>query len=205
MMLVTSHYIYLLIQIISVVSQSIMKVYIHNQCSNVDLVSPTYINGDGLKCYRPPDYKVCTGDTMRLGFIIKSDSMSYGALIYKLQRRQSHESTEICEDASSATQLLVVWESSKFEGSHVNVLLVEYEKRFSWNEDELGNLYNKNRSWFKKYSGTISDTWFLDDNMTLKTTFRVVGLKGIHELIISISEIEGDGYAMRPLRLNIER
>src|SRR5690606_4638740 len=85
------------------------KLNIHNQCMNVDLVSPTYITGIELECYRPPDHKVCAGDTMQSGFIIKFNDAPYGVLVYRLQRKQLYESTEISEDASSTIQLLVIW------------------------------------------------------------------------------------------------
>jgi hypothetical protein len=86
-----------------------MKVNIHNQCSNAYLISPTYITSYELECHRPPDYKVHAEDKMRSGFIIKWDYESYGVLIYKLQRRRSHEFTEINEDTSDAAHILLVW------------------------------------------------------------------------------------------------
>jgi hypothetical protein len=98
----------------SISIQSSFKLNIHSQCLNVDLISPVYITNDGLECYRAPGHRVCAGDAMRPSFILyTSCNKSNGALIYKLQRRQSYESIEISKDTSGAAYLLVVWEISE--------------------------------------------------------------------------------------------
>jgi hypothetical protein len=75
----------MLIHATSVKLRPTMKVNIHNQCLNVDLVSSIYTIGNGLECYKSPDYRVYAGNIMRSGFIInKSDDASYGVLICKL-------------------------------------------------------------------------------------------------------------------------
>jgi hypothetical protein len=107
-----------------------IKLNTHNQCLDIDLVSPTYFIYCDLKCYKSPDYKVYAGDTTRSGFIIKSPDMHNGVLIYGLQREQSHKYTEIGEDTSITVYLLVVWDISKSEGLCANVLLIEYDKGF---------------------------------------------------------------------------
>jgi hypothetical protein len=102
---------------------------IHNQCLNVDLVSPIYAVDYMLEYHSVPDYKVCAGDTTRSDFIIINfGNESRGALIYRLQRKQTHKSIEFDKDTSSATHLLVVWKFSEFDGLHANVLLVEHDK-----------------------------------------------------------------------------
>jgi hypothetical protein len=117
----------MLMYTVSLSIQPSFKLNIHNQCLNVDLISPTYI-ADKLECHRPPDYKVCVGDTMRSGFIIKSDDMSCGILICRLKRKKAHESTEISEDTSNSACLLVVWEIFRSKGLYADVLLVEHDK-----------------------------------------------------------------------------
>jgi hypothetical protein len=166
-----------------------VKLNIHNQCLNVDLVSPTYITDSWLECHRPPNYKVCAGDTMRSSFIIKPNHELYGALIYKLQR-QTHASTEIDEDTLNTAHLLVFWEIYKFEWLRTDVLLVEHDKGFDWNKDDLEDLYHKNSDQFRYFTNSDTDIWSLDDNIALMTTFKAVGEDCI--LDITISEIERD-------------
>jgi hypothetical protein len=79
------------------------KLNIHNQCLNVDLVSPTCITGEELDCHRSPDYNVGTNDIMRSAFIIRWTNASYGILIYKLKKKQPHGYTETDEDTSNIT------------------------------------------------------------------------------------------------------
>jgi hypothetical protein len=82
--------------------------------------------------------------------------------------------------------------------------LVEHAKGFTWNENKLKKLYNENRSWLKKYDGIVSDTWFMDDNMVLRTTFSARDLKITPELSISVPE-EKDDCAMIPIWITTKR
>jgi hypothetical protein len=59
----------------------------------------------------------------------------------------------------------------------VCVVLIEHTKEFTWNKNELRKLYYENHSWLRRYNDTISDTWMIDDVMTLKTTFEVKNLE----------------------------
>jgi hypothetical protein len=172
---------------------------IHNHCSNVDLVSPIYNIDIDLECHRPPDYKVCAGDTMSSGFIIKSDGVSYGALIYRLQRKWSHRSIKIGKCTSSIAQLLVVWRISKFKELYADVLLVEHSERF--NKDNLKVLYHKNINQFRLCPDSATVTWSLDDNTTIMTTFKI--MNGGHVLDIIISELERDSCAKKPAHIKL--
>jgi hypothetical protein len=194
-----------LICAVSLHIQPSFKLNIHNQCWNVGLVSPIYVAGDGLECHRPPDYKAYTGDIMRSGFIInKLDDTSCGVLIYKLQRRRTHESTEIGKDTLNDVYLLVVWRVSGSKELYADVLLMEHTKALTWGEGRLNKLYYKNHNRLKKCTDTISDTWSMDDNMILKMTFSARSLKGNPELSISISE-ERDEHARRPFNIDLTR
>jgi hypothetical protein len=189
---------------VSLSIRSLVKLNIHDQCLNVGLVSPIYITGNGLECHKPPAYRVYAGETMRSGFIInKSDDMFYGVLIYRLQRRWTHESTDIGKDAISAAHLLVVWRISEFNELYADVLLIEHTKAFTWDEDNLKKLYYENYDRLKGYAGTISNTWLID-NMVLRTTFSARNLRGNPKLSISISE-ERDDYAASPFCIDLTR
>jgi hypothetical protein len=101
-----------------------------------------------------------------------------------------------------------------------HVILIEHTREHAWNKDELKKLYDKNHDRLKKYSGTISDTWLVN-NIALKTSLKLRGMRGDalnifkvrrvrnmkenFELSISISEEERDEYAMRPLCVDLER
>jgi hypothetical protein len=193
-----------LMHAVSLSIQPSFKLDIHNRCSNIDLVTPMYVTGDGLECYRTPGYKVYTSDIMRSSFIIKSNNKSYGVIIYRLQRRQKHESAEISKDTSSDIYLLVVWRISESNELYANVLMIEHIKTLIWNEDNLNKLYRENHDRLKKCTDTMSDTWFMDNNVALKTTFSTSDLKGNHELSISISE-ERDEYAIKPFCIDLTR
>jgi hypothetical protein len=165
------------------------------------LTSPTYITSDGLENHRPPNYKVYAGNTMRTGFIIKSDRMSYGALIYKIQKRQPHESTEINEDTSSAAHLLVVWRISESKKLYADVLMVVHDKILD--KDDLRELYRKNFDRFRLCPDAATKTWLLDDNTALMTTLNI--MKKEHVLDITLSEVEKDNNAREPAHIHPER
>jgi hypothetical protein len=177
-----------LIYTISLSMQPTFKLVIHNQCLNVDLVSPVYVTSDGLECHRPPTYKVYTEDIMRSAFINNLSNASYGVLIYELQTRLPRRSTETGEDTLNDVDLLVIWKLPESKELRADVLLVKHTKEFTWNEDKLRQLYYENRSRLKGCNGTTSNTWFMDDNMSLRTTFRAKDLKGNPELSIFIFE-----------------
>jgi hypothetical protein len=179
-----------------------VKLNIHNECSNVDFVSLTYATGYGLDCYRLPDYKVRVSDTMRFGFIIKSFSRSYGALICKLQRRQSHNSIKINKDTPNAAHLLVVWEAHEYE-LRVDALLVEDDKRLDWNTSNLGVLHEKNSNLFRLCSHFGTETWILDDDAALVTAFEIVNEGFL--LNMTISEVEKYNCARMPAHVDPER
>jgi hypothetical protein len=179
------------------------KLNIRNQCLNVDLVFPTYITSEELDCHRPPNYEVYAGDTMRSGFIITSDDASYGALMYELQRNQSHESTEISEDISSTIHLLVVWEISESEELCADVLLVEHDEGIDWDKYDLEEVYRKNSSRFRLCLDSTIETWLLDDNTVLMTTFEIMNRS--HILDITITEVERDNNTRMPAHIDLER
>jgi hypothetical protein len=193
----------MLIYTVSLHTLSSVKLNIHNQCLNADLLSPTYVTGDELECHRPPDHKVCTCNTMRSAFIIKLDAKSYGALIYRLRRKQSHESTGTVKDTSSVACLLIVWEISGSKELCADVLLVKHRKGFEWNKDNIGKLCSENSGKFRTFYDSATETWSLDDNVALMATFEIMNEN--HILNITISEVERDYCAKTPVHINLKR
>jgi hypothetical protein len=178
------------------------KLNIHNQCLNVDLVSPTYIIDNGLECHRLPDYKVYAGDTIRSGFIIKSNDVSAGFLIYKIQRKKLHKSTRISEDTPSTTHLLVMWVISGSE-LRTDILLVEHDERLEWNKDNLRKLCFENSGRFRLFSDFVEETWSLNDNVVLMTRSKIMSESCTLDIIIS--EAEKDDNTRMLAHINLER
>jgi hypothetical protein len=192
-----------LIYALSLPIQPSVKLSLHNQCLNVDLISPTYITGEELECYKPPDYKACVGNTISSSFIIKSGNESDGALICKLQKKRMHGSTEAGEDTSSATHLLVVWKISKSNELYVDVLLVEHDKVFDWDKDNLKYLYHKNFGRFKWFTDSATEKWLWDNDVALMITSEIMNEGQL--LNVTISEVERDNGMKTPLHIDLER
>jgi hypothetical protein len=85
----------------------------------------------------------------------------------------------------------VVWRTSKFK-SYANVLLVEYDKGFDWDKNNLKQFYRKNIDQFRLYPAPVTGTWLLDDNTALMTTFEI--MYEDHILNITISEVKKHNY-----------
>jgi hypothetical protein len=178
------------------------KLDIYNQCSNIDLVSLVYIIDNKLEWHRAPNHKVCAGDTMRSGFIIKLDDGAGGALTYRLQRKQKYKSTQVNEDTSSTVQLLVIW-SIESMNLYADVLLVEHDKRLDWSKDNLRNFYKMNVGHFMLYPDSTTETWSLNDNIALMITSEIMS-EG-RTLSIIITEIERYNDVRIPAHINLER
>jgi hypothetical protein len=193
----------ILIYALSLWFQTSFKLNIHNQCPNVDLVSLIYVTNDNLECHRPLEHEVYSGDTITSGFIIKSDDVFNGAIIYRIQRRQAHESAEISEDTSSTVHILVVWEDSESKKLYADALLVEHDKEFNLNKDNLEELHSKNINQFRLCPDSATEIWSLDDNITLMTTFKIMNSDCI--LDITISEVERDNNTRIPVHIDLEK
>jgi hypothetical protein len=183
-------------------------VTIHNQCLNIELISSVYF-GNGVACPKLFDQQIDIDATMRIWFEINTTQDEFeGCLLYKLQRNLHDQYsmdtsiTEINRNEVTQVYMLVAWKM-KDSKPFVRVVLVEHTKEFVWNEDKLKKLYDRNCGWLKKYNDIISDTWFIDTDAILKTTFKVKELEKNFELSISISEEERNDYAMKPLRVDL--
>jgi hypothetical protein len=186
-------------------------VTIHNPCSNIELVSPVYF-GNGAVCPKLSEQQIDIGTEMNASFEIYATQDEFeGALLYKLQKYVESDNRcnmdtlamETDKNEAKCVQLLVAWKV-KDSKPFLYVVLVEHVKEFTWDEDALRKLYNKNHNRLKEYDDTESDKWLMDNNMVLKISFKLRGSKGNFELSISISEEERNDY-MRPLCVNLER
>jgi hypothetical protein len=198
--------------IISLDLQLLLCVTIYNQCSNTKLASPVYF-GNGISFPTPPNQQIDTNTKMRVYFEINATQDNFeGALLFKLQRyvgfNDQHNidtlTTETNKNDTKCVQLLVAWKV-KDSKPFLYVVLIEHAKEFIWDKNKLKSLYDKNHSRLKEYDDVIPDTWFIDDNIALKTSFKARSLKKVFELNISISEEERDDYAIRPLCVDLTR
>jgi hypothetical protein len=185
-------------------------VTIRNQCSNTKLVSPVYF-GNGATCPKLSSQQIDICAKTNAHFEINTIQDDFeGALLFKLQRYSNRQrnmnasTTETNKGEVAHVYMLAAWKvmDSKF---FVCVVLIEHTKEFTWDESKLEKLYNKNRDWLKEYNDTTIVTWFMDNNIVLKTAFRVRGLKNNFRLSISIFEERGNDYDMKPIQINTER
>jgi hypothetical protein len=154
----------MLIYTVSLEFQSPTSIIIHNQCSDTELISPVYF-GNGAVCPKLFDQQVDINTAMKIRFEIYATRDEFeGALLYKLQKslhaQYSMDTliTRASNNGSKCVYMLVAWKMKDSKPS-IQVILVEHTKEFIWNKDKLKELYDKNRSWLKKYDDTVSDPW----------------------------------------------
>jgi hypothetical protein len=185
-------------------------VIIHNQCLNTKLISPVYF-GNSVVCPELSCRQIDIDTEMSASFEISATQCDFeGALLFKLQRCSDSQynmntlNIKSDENEEKCFQMFVAWKVKDYK-PFVHVTLVEHTQEFTWDKNELKKLYHVNCGYLKEYDTTITDTWLIDDNMTLEAAFKTRSSKGSFELNISISEVERDDYAMRPLCIDHER
>jgi hypothetical protein len=200
----------MLIYVVSLDLQLPSCITIHNQCLNTKLVSPVYF-GNGTVCSKLSGQEINIDAAMKACFEINATQDVFeGALLYRLQKYSDGQynmdtsTTETNENEKTHVYMLASWRVKGYEHS-THIVLIKYTKEFAWNEDKLRKFYRENCGWLKEYDSTTSYTWLMDDNMVLKTSFKLRGTNEQFELSIFISEEEKDDYTMRPLCVDPER
>jgi hypothetical protein len=183
----------------SLALQSPISLNIHNQCQDINLISPVYFIHGG-KWYTTPDQKVNVNAVMRnhLEFDSGQDILE-GILTYKIQRQHA-ESEEFVQAESKSVQLLIAWNIEHTKGLHVYALLVEHDKELG--EDKLRRLHQKYWHLLDAWVNPIRVNWLLNDMTMLATTVKV--MNGGCKWCIFISEGNEDS-TERPLWINAER
>jgi hypothetical protein len=183
-------------------------VTIHNQCSDIKLISPIYFS-EGVVCPKLSNQQIEIDALMNASFEISTAQSNFeGALLFKLQRYSGirhnidTSNTETSENKMMEIYMLAAWKVKDFE-SFTYLALIDHTNEFTWNEDKLKMLYYENHNRLKRHRGAISNTWLMDNNTVLKIAFRIIGLED-PKLSISIFE-EKDDYAIRPLCINLKR
>jgi hypothetical protein len=189
-----------------------MKVNIHNQCSNTKLVSPIYF-GNGVVHPKLSDRRIDIGTRRKACFEINATQNEFkGVFLFKLKKKNRlsiyssnlFKRRKYSNSKAKCVQMLIAWKV-KNSKLFLYVALVKHPKGFTWNEDYLKKLYDKNHDWLKEYNSARSDTWLMDGDIVLKTTVSVRDLKEIIELNISISKGEKSNFDMKPLDVNLKR
>jgi hypothetical protein len=101
--------------------------------------------------------QVDSKNSMKANFITGIGRSTFGgALLYYLQRK---------EDASTSTQLLVIWGYNSY-WIYSHVWLIEYGNALIWSEDKLERLYDVYNNQYNASSNIGG--WLLDDNTVLR-------------------------------------
>jgi hypothetical protein len=197
----------MLIYAVSLEFQLLRYITIHNQCLNTKLASPIYFS-NGVVCPQLFDQQIDIGTETRISFEVNTIKNEFeGVLLFRLERyfdNQYKSTVETNRNEATHVYMIVAWKVKKAR-HFAYIALVEHTKALIWNEDKLKKLYYENYDQLKEYNDTISDTWLVNNNMVLKTTFSARDLEGIPEPSISISEEKKSGYAMRPFCIHPER
>jgi hypothetical protein len=173
----------------------VISIYVHNQCSDFELVSPVYF-GHNVIWHIPPDQKVDIHTETEASFgrnIIEYEFAS--ALIYKLQRKclesndQSNADNTFAEDTS--LQLLIMWGPDDKSKITLRALLIKHSNTITWDESKLKKLYSMHLNLLRN-NHVVRDTWLLDDVIVLKTMLRQKNNGYITEVAISEETKEDD-------------
>jgi hypothetical protein len=188
-----------------IMNPSKVKLVIHHQCPDIELVSPLYYS-EGATCYLPPDQRIDAGSTMKAGFNIGLLQVgALGALIYKLQRKnidQFNEDGTFSEEESTCIQFVMVWGVQRSGEFYVDTSLMEHDKDVVWYENKLMCIVKKYVLRSIDY-GPVEYTWLISDNMVLTTRMNVPREAKCYKLEVTISKGSINEYTQEPSYLNL--
>jgi hypothetical protein len=189
----------MLIHTISFESQSTIRMNIHNQCSNFNLVNRKWYKVRA-NWNEIPDLEVDAGSTMNA--VLTSCRAEFrGAIIYRLQKCvKSDDQLE-----STSTLLFIVW---KYEGCNeprVFAKLVECDKAFDWRKVDIREYYQRHANQLDTYTDPIKDTWLTRDGTVFMTRLELDFTQTNSVLNIVISEGIKDEHVKRPIWIHPRR
>jgi hypothetical protein len=162
------YYVYVLMHTISFMLQPTMKVNIYNQCSDFELIDRKRFS-TGADWNKDSDWRVDTG-SMTSADLTPFLSTFEGVLTYRLEKE---------EVKLTCIRLFVTWKSEGYKKFHVFVQLVEYDKRFSWNDSKLERYYQRHAKQLSAYTDPIKDTWLIHGGKVLMTELELIFTKKI--------------------------
>jgi hypothetical protein len=190
----------MLIHAISFERQPTIEVDIYNQCSGIELIKQGYFSS-GADWNEEPYDKVDAESIMSVG--LKSPLAIFeGALIYELRRKYAKIDNQL---DSAYTLLLATWKSEGYKNFYVFLQLIECDRTSYWNNAKLERYYQRYHNQLSTYTGSIKDTWLIDDDVVLMTRLELDFTQRDGVLSIIISEGVKDEHAKRPERINLER
>jgi hypothetical protein len=191
-----------------------IDVTVHNQCPDIELISPVYFCNCGV--YN--EYSVETMDVgaiIKIGFSFDFDQDEHGGiLMYEMQRKESIRSdhrfntnitsAETAKDASKRIRLLVAWKIERFREPSMRIMLIEHEDELVMNEDKLAQLYDKINGQLTEHYTASKSKWLVCDNIILMMIYESVQEEGIG-LKITISRGDKDEDTKLALWIDSER
>jgi hypothetical protein len=163
-------------------SAPLIELVIHNQCSDIELVSPLYYS-NGAECHLPSDQRIDAGSTMQTYLIIDLlQSEFICALMYRLERKDTDEINE-----ATCTQLTMIWKVDKFKRFHLVPHLIEHDKGRVWDKYKQTRLAQE-CTLSSTPSDFIEDTWLIYNDVVLIIRMNVTYETECHKLEVTISE-----------------
>jgi hypothetical protein len=166
-----------------------VELIIHHHFPGTELISPI-CDGHHATCHLQPDRKVNVGSTTQASFNIKpSRKGSFGALMYKLQKKNPHQSNHdvIFGEKTTHTQLVVIWKADNFSGFLAVTYIIEHDKSYGWSKKKLKRLIRQYKLAAIQHV-FIEETWLMRDHTVFMTSLNTVHEEKCYKLEMIISE-----------------
>jgi hypothetical protein len=203
----------MLMCIVSLTLRGVMDVAVHNQYSDIELVSPVYFCNRGIYNEYPVE-KTDGIVMMKIDFSFGLDKLPGGILMYEVQRKGNTESdyrsnidttfAETVGNTSKMMRFLVIWKIEHSGEPRVHIVLVEHDNELEWDEDKLAKLYDKANDQSSRHYNPSRYTWLVSANTVLEATYEAVQKEGL-ELKVVISKGIKDWNTRQALWIDPER
>jgi hypothetical protein len=170
------------------IASSEVKLIIHHQFPGIELVSPIYACCYAT-CYSSPDQRVDVGFTTQANFKTAFHWREpLGILMYELKNtKQPNKNAISSKEKSRYIQLPIIWKVNNSNEFFVVSGLMEYDKEYVWNRDNLMKL----AKWYGLFNirhVPIENTYLMRDNTVLMTRVNVTHEGDCYKLEMTISK-----------------
>jgi hypothetical protein len=185
-----------------------IKLIVHNQCPDIELISPVYAS-NGATCYLSSDQRADVGSKMQADFSIHpGHKEAIGILMYKLERKSTYQSNDNIipsEDELSCTQLVMIWKVYKSGKFHVYSAPIEHDRCRVWDRDSMMKLA-ESYELFDVIHSPVKHTWLThNNNALLMTSLDVIRKEECYKLEMTISEGNIKDYTWKPRYIGLNR
>jgi hypothetical protein len=183
---------------------TVVDLIIHNQVPGIELVSPVY-TGYGIEFDLSPNERVNFGSTTHISFDVDIPwEVTYGILMYRLQRKNFDEGAMSSEEEVPYIYLAITWKVYGPREVGILSILMEHDKNCIWDE----NNQKKLDAWCNlvdPQDGSSEDTWLMHDNTVLMKRMNISreGIRYKIEFTISEGNINKD--TQRPWYFGVDR